>query len=269
MSESLQLPVGSETLEGLIRKAETEHITRRHHNAQRLLRPLHVINPFASHLTFPAESLRARRDHKKYLGLIKAIAFLHQYQREIKTVQHNGSALQYIEVTLDDIAKANTLASEILGRTLDELSPPSRLLLKMIRDMVEADLVELQRRIEAHRMSMDTLADAVEAEPSDAPTRGVTSEQHTGISSEQRERYLNHISQARKEYDELAKIEVQRAFVYSFEEMARTMCNNYLDNVEAFCNKERIKDPITEEEMDPDEQLMRSIEEQIVSSCQV
>jgi len=88
-------------------------------------------------------------------------------------------------------------------------------------------------------------------------------EQHTGISSEQRERYLNLISLARKEYDELAKIEVQRAFVYSFEEMARTICNNYLDNVEAFCNKERIKDPITEEEMEPDEQLMRSIEEQI------
>jgi serine protein kinase len=88
-------------------------------------------------------------------------------------------------------------------------------------------------------------------------------EQHTGISGDQRERYLNLISLARKEYDELAKIEVQRAFVYSFEEMARTMCNNYLDNVEAFCNKERIKDPITEEEMDPDEQLMRSIEEQI------
>ena len=88
-------------------------------------------------------------------------------------------------------------------------------------------------------------------------------EQHTGISADQRDRYLNLISAARKEYDELAKIEVQRAFVYSFEEMARTMCNNYLDNVEAYCNKERIKDPITEEEIDPDEQLMRSIEEQI------
>ncbi|HEX8746652.1 MAG TPA: PrkA family serine protein kinase [Pyrinomonadaceae bacterium] len=88
-------------------------------------------------------------------------------------------------------------------------------------------------------------------------------EQHTGISADQRERYLNLISLARKEYDEIAKIEVQRAFVYSFEEMARTMCNNYLDNVEAYCNKERIKDPITEEEMEPDEQLMRSIEEQI------
>jgi serine protein kinase len=88
-------------------------------------------------------------------------------------------------------------------------------------------------------------------------------EQHTGINSEQRERYLNLISSARKEYDELAKVEVQRAFVYSFEEMARTICNNYLDNVEAYCNKEKIKDPITEEEMEPDEQLMRSIEEQI------
>jgi serine protein kinase len=88
-------------------------------------------------------------------------------------------------------------------------------------------------------------------------------EQHTGINPEQRERYMNTISLARKEYDELAKIEVQRAFVYSFEEMARTICNNYLDNVEAYCNKERMKDPITEEEMEPDEQLMRSIEEQI------
>src|SRR6266403_3647284 len=88
-------------------------------------------------------------------------------------------------------------------------------------------------------------------------------EQHSGISADQRDRYLNLVSVARREYDDLAKNEVQRAFVYSFEEMAKTMCNNYLDNVEAYCNKERIKDPITEEEMDPDEQLMRSIEEQI------
>jgi serine protein kinase len=88
-------------------------------------------------------------------------------------------------------------------------------------------------------------------------------EQHTGITTEQKEKYLNLISMARKEYDEMAKIEVQRAFVYSFEEMAKTICNNYLDNVEAYCNKERIKDPITEEEMEPDEALMRSIEQQI------
>jgi serine protein kinase len=88
-------------------------------------------------------------------------------------------------------------------------------------------------------------------------------DQHTGISTEQKEHYRNLISLARKEYDEIAKNEVQRAFVYSFEEMARNLCNSYLDNVEAYCNKEKLKDPLTEEPMEPDERLMRSIEEQI------
>jgi serine protein kinase len=88
-------------------------------------------------------------------------------------------------------------------------------------------------------------------------------EQHTSISRDQRETYLNFIGEARKEYDDLAKREVQRAFVYSFEESAHTLLNNYLDNVEAYCNKTKVKDPITEEDVDPDEQLMRSIEEQI------
>ena len=71
------------------------------------------------------------------------------------------------------------------------------------------------------------------------------------------------MAEARHEYDEMAKREVQKAFVYSFEESARTLLNNYLDNVEAFCNKTKVHDPITEEEVEPDEKLMRSIEEQI------
>ncbi|MDQ0170834.1 PrkA family serine protein kinase [Paenibacillus tundrae] len=88
-------------------------------------------------------------------------------------------------------------------------------------------------------------------------------DQHASISKEERERYLNFIALARKEYDELAKKEVQKAFVYSFEESARTLFENYLDNIEAFCNWQKIRDPLTDEEMDPDERLMRSIEEQI------
>lgn len=88
-------------------------------------------------------------------------------------------------------------------------------------------------------------------------------EQHTGISGEQRDRYLNLIASTRREFDDIAKNEVQRAFVYSFEEMAKGICDNYLDNVEAYCNKEKLKDPITEDELEPDEKLMRSIEEQI------
>jgi len=86
---------------------------------------------------------------------------------------------------------------------------------------------------------------------------------HASISKEDKERYLNLISIARKEYDEIAKKEVQKAFVYSYEESAKTLMDNYLDNVEAYCNKTKLRDPLTGEELNPDEKLMRSIEEQI------
>lgn len=88
-------------------------------------------------------------------------------------------------------------------------------------------------------------------------------DQHPSISNEDRERYMNFISLARKEYDNIAKKEVQKAFVYSYEESAKTLMDNYLDNVEAYCNKAKLRDPLTGEEMSPDEKLMRSIEEQI------
>jgi len=88
-------------------------------------------------------------------------------------------------------------------------------------------------------------------------------DQHPSITPEDREKYLNYIAIARREYDEIAKNEVQKAFVYSYEESAKTLLNNYLDNVEAYCNKQKIKDPLTGEELPPDEKLMRSIEEQI------
>lgn len=88
-------------------------------------------------------------------------------------------------------------------------------------------------------------------------------DQHASISKEDKEKYMNYISIARKEYDEIAKKEVQKAFVYSYEESAKSLMDNYLDNVEAFCNKHKMRDPLTDEEMNPDEKLMRSIEEQI------
>jgi serine protein kinase len=88
-------------------------------------------------------------------------------------------------------------------------------------------------------------------------------EQHTGLTRERREAYLNLIYEARKEYDEIAKTEVHKAFVYSYEESARTLWSNYLDNVEAYWHHEKLRDPLTGETMEPDEKLMRSIEEQI------
>lgn len=88
-------------------------------------------------------------------------------------------------------------------------------------------------------------------------------EQHTGLGEAEKEDLLNLIYDTRKEYDELAKLEVQKAFVYSFEESAQALLNNYLDNIESFVNQVKLVDPISREELDPDENLMRSIEEQI------
>jgi DNA primase catalytic core len=126
----------AETLEGLIAKEERAHLVKLHQNAQRLLRPLHVVNPYARLLTFPDTATRTRRDHTKYLALIRAIALLHQHQRPIKSTVHRGETKEYVEVTLADIEVANRLAHEVLGRTLDELPPQTRRLLLMIDAMV-------------------------------------------------------------------------------------------------------------------------------------
>jgi DNA primase len=127
----------AETLEGLINKKKSEKIIKKHHTAQRLLKPLAVANPYSKYLSYPNQSLRTRRDHKKYLGLIRAIAFLYQYQREVKTMDIEGESLEYIEVILDDVERANRLANEVLGQSLDELARPSRALLSSIYSMVK------------------------------------------------------------------------------------------------------------------------------------
>jgi DNA primase catalytic core len=129
----------SQTLEGLLRKREREAILAVHRNAQRLLKPVYVVNPYAHELTFLDSQTRTRRDHMKYLTLIRSIALLHQHQRPRKTVEHRGRMVEYIEVTLDDIAVANRLAHEVLGRSLDELPPQTRRLLLMIDDYVTAE----------------------------------------------------------------------------------------------------------------------------------
>lgn len=125
-----------QTLEGLLADTDRAHIIDLHRNVQRLLKPVHVVNPFAEQLTFMDDRTRTRRDHMKYLTLIRAIALLHQFQREHKTVTHRGEALTYIEATKADIVLANRIAHEVLGRTLDELPPQTRRLLKLIHAMV-------------------------------------------------------------------------------------------------------------------------------------
>ncbi len=124
------------TLDGLLARARTEDVLMAHRAAQTLLRPLAVVNPFAEALTFATDRVRLRRDHAKYLALIDSIALLHQQQRPVRSVQHGGRTIEYVEVTREDIALANRLAHAVLGRSLDELPPQTRRVLAQTQAFV-------------------------------------------------------------------------------------------------------------------------------------
>lgn len=140
------------TLAGLQAKVARAQLLKLHQNAQRLLQPVAVVNPYAQHLTFLDDRTRTRRDHEKYLTLIDAIALLYQHQRPLKSTA-GAQPLNYIEATLDDIALANRLAHDVLGRTLDELPPQTRRLLKLVVSMVEDQCAARQIRRGDYRFS--------------------------------------------------------------------------------------------------------------------
>lgn len=121
-----------QTLGGLLAANAHQNTLTLHRNAQRLLKPLLVVNPYAERLTFPTTRTRTRRDHQKYLTLIRTITLLHQHQRPVRTVEHQGRPVEFIEATVEDIAAANALASVVLGRCLDDLPPQTRNLLGLL-----------------------------------------------------------------------------------------------------------------------------------------
>ncbi len=121
------------TIEGILASERRKDIQRMMQNAQRLIQPMRIANPYARELTFTSGRTRTRRDHEKYLTLIDTIALLHQHQRQVITHTVNGRTVEMLPVTLEDIAAANQIAPEVLGRSLDELPPQTRRLLEAIK----------------------------------------------------------------------------------------------------------------------------------------
>jgi len=144
-----------QTIEGLLARKERERILKIHRNAQRLLKPLFVANPYAPELTFPDRVTRTRRDHVKYLTLIASIALLHQYQREVKSAR----GVSYIEATREDIATADRLIEDLLGRSLDELPPQTRRLLSLIEQMISEQSKRLKTELSDYRFSRRQVRD--------------------------------------------------------------------------------------------------------------
>ena len=122
------------TREGMIGRRQTASRLELWRNAQRLLEPLDVVNPYAKDLTFASHQTRTRRDQVKYLSLVSAVALAHQHQ---KTIRHDAHG-RFIEVDLDDIELATFLAGHALGRSLDDLPPQSLRLWRVLCGKVRA-----------------------------------------------------------------------------------------------------------------------------------
>ena len=149
------------TLEGMLANRDKRDLIALHQNAQRLLKPLDVLNPYARWLTFPDQTTRLRRDHEKYLTLIDTIAFVHQHQRAVKTANRDEQCIEYIEATLADITLANRIAHDVLGRSLDELPPQTRRLLKLIDQYVRGESERLKLKRADIRFSRRALREAI------------------------------------------------------------------------------------------------------------
>jgi DNA primase catalytic core len=119
--------------EGLGRVVGRDALRRKHHNAQRLLESVRVVIPYAEDLTFPDRYLRTRRDHERFLSLIEAVAFLHQFQRPRREVVAQGQRVTYIEAAPEDYEHAYRLALKVLWVSLDELSRWGRELIDIMR----------------------------------------------------------------------------------------------------------------------------------------
>ncbi len=167
----------SQTLEGLLAKRGRQDIIALHRNAQRLLKPIAVVNPYAERLTFPDSLTRTRRDHMKFLSLIRAVTLLFQHQRPVKTDTSDGGPLEYIESTREDVELAEDLIKQVLGRSLDELPPQTRRLLLLVDDMVREQCEQLKMERADYRFSR----------------RGVR--QHTGWSDPQVKRHLHKLEE--------------------------------------------------------------------------
>jgi len=125
-----------EGLDGLFSSRAVDDTLKRHRNFQRLLKPLSIVNPIHTELSYADDRLQGRRDQPKYLALIRAVAFLRQLQKPVRSDKRGGETVEYIEVDAEDVKLANRLAHEILGHSLNELSRPSRNLLLELEKML-------------------------------------------------------------------------------------------------------------------------------------
>ena len=164
--------------------------------------------------------------------------------------KHNLSLMQKLKLyngkTLPGYTEDNVkeLRKEASREGMDGISP------RYVQDKISNSLVaELDQRCVNPFMVVNEL---------EAGLRG-----HALITSEeQRQRYRELLDDVRREYEDIVKNEVQRAIAADEAAISR-LCGNYVDNIKAYTQKEKVRNPYTGQDEEPDERLMRSIEEKI------
>ena len=138
------------------RRKSTENIKRRHHNAQRLLEPVLVFIPYAELLEFPSKWLRTRPDNERFLCLIEAVTFLHQFQRE-RGETEDGTP--YVMAHLEDYKIAYELAKDVLAATLHELSREAQDLYQVILEWAKDNAPERPHEVIFRRRDLRSVTD--------------------------------------------------------------------------------------------------------------
>lgn len=141
---------------------------------------------------------------------------------------------------------AKALREEFPNEGMDGISP------RYVIDSLSTALVKSDKGCLTPIDALRALRDGLDSHPTTRDMAG-----------DKKEKLKNLVGEARGEYDERVKKEVQAAFLSSYQDSAQTMFDNYVMNIDGFVNKTKVQDPITEEEKDADEKMMRSIEEAV------
>jgi predicted transcriptional regulator len=106
-------------------------------NAQRILKPIKIINPFAEYLELPPSVFKPRRTNSHYLQFIEAITFYKQQQREKQYDTETGE--EFIETEIEDIQEANELIIEVLLRKSDTITGATRNHLESLKNYLKVN----------------------------------------------------------------------------------------------------------------------------------
>jgi len=141
---------------GNVNGKQEQAIKEKIKNAQRLLKNIKIVNPYAELIDLPDVVFKPRRTLLLLLSFIETITFYHQWQRAVKTNSQTGE--KYIESTVEDVEVAFSLMKEVLFSKSDELSKASRTFFEKLKEEVEPGSIFYAKTIrKKYRLAPSTL----------------------------------------------------------------------------------------------------------------